>query len=179
MRNLTDHSTGRVTRPSMFRPPTVLLVLCLLAGPTGSLACSTVPGRTVDALYSEANGVVMAEVMAAHRTAQSSDPGATYAVETVTFKVLVSWKGPSKAGQAFATRTDIGPGSCGLTIDPTPRLLVATPESDLPVGSIWVIFLDDSSPHTLSSDAGHARIRNGAEKMLRRLYELSSTRRSL
>jgi hypothetical protein len=134
-------------------------------------ACTEPVGGTLDSAFGDADGVVLAEVLTAARTASSSDPAAAYPVENVTFKVLVTWRGSHKAGSVLEFKTAIGPGSCGLSVDPEVRLLVAAPAKKLPVGSIWVLFLIGPTPYSLEDPSG--RVGAGAERNLGRLYELS------
>jgi hypothetical protein len=117
--------------------------------------------------------VVLAEVLTAARTASTHDPGAPYPVANVTFKVLVTWKGSHQPGSTLEFKTAIGPGSCGMSIDPDMRMLVAEPAGKLQAGSIWILFLNGSKPpYNLEDPSG--RIGAGAERNLGRLYELSS-----
>src|SRR4051812_37376963 len=91
-----------------------LLAALLVSEP--AFACTTIPGLTIKDHFEGANHVVLAEVIGGSRTAQSDNPEDPPAVETVRFKVLVSWKGGLQPGSALNTNTSLGLGSCGLTV---------------------------------------------------------------
>lgn len=121
--------------------------------------------------YASASAVVLAEVMAAHRSAGSREPGGEYAEEVVTFKVLYSWKGRFDVGSTVTLRTFIGPGSCGHSIEQGIKwpddLLVA---KALPTGSIWTLYILGAQDFELASPS--KRIGNGGERDLKELFQL-------
>jgi hypothetical protein len=140
------------------------------------LACTTIPGLSVKDHLEEATHVLLAEIVGGSRTAQSDNPEDPPAVETVRFKVLVSWKGGLRPGSTLTTITSLGLGSCGLTTDSTHRVLVRAPPSNLETGAIWVLFLGGGSPLELSHGSGSARVGEGGENSLGELYRLVSPR---
>lgn len=167
------HSVGvRFMKRTLFLVATVLT----LAASFAADACTAIVSATLESSFGEAAGVVLAEVMTAARTTSSSEPGAIYPVETVAFKVLVTLKGSHRPGSTLEFKTAIGPASCGMSVDPDMRMLVAAPAKKLPAGGIWVLFLNSSTPpYNLEGPSG--RIGSGVERNLGRLYELSSHRK--
>jgi len=158
------------------RTQRAIVAACILIWGNATLACTSTDEPTVDDSFKRAAHVVMAEVIHGWRTAQSADPNAPSAVETVQFRVLVQWKGSYGPGAVVLTKTRVGVDACGLTIDPELRVLVATPASELRPGAVWILFLGGDSPHELHYDTGTARIGDGGELILERLYKLSRRR---
>jgi len=70
------------------------------------------------------------------------------------------------------TKTPLGLGTCGLTVDSTLRVLVRTPASQLKTGEVWVLFLG-AAPFELSYGSGTARLGDGGENSLGSLYRLA------
>jgi hypothetical protein len=152
-----------------------LLSALLVSAP--AWGCTTFPDLTISDHFKGATQVVLAEVIGGSRTAQSDNPDDPPAVETVRFKVLVSWKGGLKPGSTLDSKTSLGLGSCGLTVDSTLRVLVKTPPSQLKTGEIWVLFLG-GAPYELSYGSGSARLGDGGEASLGALYRLAPKARS-
>ncbi len=156
----------------MVRRPLILCIFtALLSG--RALACTTISGLSVKDHFKESSHVVLAEVVGGSRTAQSDHADDPPAVETVQFKVLVSWKGDLKLGSMLTTKTSLGLGSCGLTVDSTLRVLVKTPPTELKTGEVWVLFLGGGAPIELSYGSGSARVGDGGESILGALYRLA------
>jgi hypothetical protein len=155
------------------RTLSLLAVAVVLAVVRPAAACTRDASATLQSAFDSAAGVVLGEVVSGSRTAASSDPAAEYPMETVTFRVLHSWKGISKPGSTLTFRTEIGPGSCGLSIDPQMRSLESSAAKKLAGGGIWILFFDGRASHELQHPSG--RIGDGAERDLGLLYELGST----
>jgi hypothetical protein len=138
-----------------------------------AIACSTIPNLDVKDYFKSADQVVLAEVVGGSRTAQSANLSDPPSVEKVQFKVLVTWKGSLRPGAFVNTNTVLGPGSCGLTVDPSLRVLIKTPPTTLKAGGIWVLFLNGSTPFDLSYGSGSSRLGDGGELTLGKLYRLA------
>ena len=147
--------------------PFVAPILSAIAAFSAADACTTAAVMTLESSFSQASGVVLAEVSDAARAAASNNLSDPYPVESVTFKVLVAWKGIQKPGSILKFETAIGPGSCGMSIDPEMRLLVAAPAKKLDSGGIWILFLNGSAPYGLEDPSG--KVGAGAERNLGRL----------
>ena len=70
-------------------------------------------------------------------TAATSDVAADDPVETVAFKILLAWKGNLRPGSNLKFETAIGPGSCGMSIDPEMKFLVTAPAKQLRGRDVW------------------------------------------
>ncbi len=139
-----------------------------------ALACTLSVGQSVRDSFRDAQNVVLAEVEAGSRAAASTDPSRPGPIEAVTYRVLLSWKGRFAPGARVRTVTDLSPGSCGLSVDPSYRLLVEKPPVEVPSGGIWVLFLGSgAAPLSLDATLGSRRVGAGGELYMRELFDLS------
>lgn len=134
-----------------------LSVCCtLLAVVSGqAVACSCTKVEISDVIE-ESKDIVVARVVDAVQSSAAGDVSGRYVVEQASFEVIETIKGSKRVGQKIQTRSEIGPGPCGISARNEPMWLeqAQSPPSDapkaFPVSDTWLIFGRDEEPYELS-----------------------------
>jgi hypothetical protein len=133
----------------------------------------------------ESKDIVVARVTDTAQSHATSDASGRYIVERASFVVIETIKGSKRIGDKIETRSEIGPGPCGISARNNPMWLeqAQSQSSDLsqpfPVSDTWLIFGHDKEPYELSlcSRSSPLNVRGSEDlEFLRKLLERPSQR---
>ena len=158
----------------MTRPHTLLLcTLGLLLVPTcGAIACSCARPATAPEAFASAKVVYLAKLLRTTKTQASANPAARYSSESARFRILHTWKGERATGTEIETKSDVGPGSCGLSATNDPPWAVAADGNPVPISEIWILYLYEDEPAEISICSRSHPIDLNGEPDLPILYRL-------
>ena len=155
----------------------LLCVLPLLGAVQAVIACNCTSDDSVATKFQEADEVLLAMVVSGHRHGGGHDPSDLHAEEEVTFRVMYSWKGRRKPDTLVTTKTDLGLGTCGLSVDDNwhwPDYNLST--DAIPAGGLWLLFLARNEPIEITGCSGSASLTNETSTDLATLYSLAHRR---
>jgi hypothetical protein len=133
---------------------TVLVLVLTAMGGHRAMACSCNNLSLEDAL-ARASDVIVARVIGTHQAPAEEDASGRYIVETASFVVVESIKGSKEVGDVVQTRSEIGPGTCGISARNNPAWLEQAPEragmvSEVKISDTWLIFREGTQPFELT-----------------------------
>lgn len=128
-------------------------LLAVVSGQAVACSCGTVE---ISAVLEKSKDIVVARVIDVVQSPAAGDIRGGNIVERASFEVIETIKGSKRVGDKIQTRSEIGPGPCGISARNEPMWLeqAESPSSDVPkafpVSDTWLIFGGDEEPYELS-----------------------------
>jgi hypothetical protein len=126
----------------------LLVAFCVFAQEVS--ACSYIPSPSLLDSFKRYQSVYLARLVQVVKTpareVQGSDQGV---IETATFRVVATLKGPRRGNQLLRTQTPMN-NSCAMSAN-HPLTVIGDDGKDVenPFSDMWLLFLEDETPYVL------------------------------
>jgi hypothetical protein len=148
---------------------------------SSAIACNGPPAPGAEQALSEANMVVVAEVVSTALHPTLGDTSGRFLTENAVFKVLEAFKGPYRRGDLVKIVSNLGPGQCGMSATNHPVSIESIGRDGKPfattLSGVWLIYGYGDGPYDLDIITRTKPMEFGGAAEVKQLRQLVSQRR--